>query len=183
MDWSKFDKQADLDQIKKDYEEAKENGGTGEYEEVPKGKYIVEIENMEIKGTKTTNEPMFSVMCRIVEAVTMDADGEKIKGNIEAINFIDKFKNGKKPCIFFNRKIYGNKESDKWNDGKAIGTVTGWLDKLETETIPEFKNYSQFADCVLDIFEECQEYKLQLEVDYDSEKFNPISIKEVFEAE
>ena len=112
---------------------------------------------MEIKPTKTTNEPMFSVMLRIVE-------GE--------------FKNG---CLFFNRKIYGNKETDKWNDAKAVQSVISWLDKLETETIPEFKSYTQFNECILDIFEECEEYGVTLSVEYDPDKFNPVSIKEVFE--
>lgn len=162
MDFSKFDAAVNKEQLKKDYDEAVENGGLGDYEEVPAGTYIVEIEKMEIKPTKEKGEPMFSTQLRIIE------DAEH---------------NGKfvKNCLFFNRKIYGNKESDKWNDGKAIATVTGWLNKLGTEVIPVFESYSQFADCVLDIFEECKEYKLQLEVEYKPDAFNPISIKEVFE--
>lgn len=164
IDFSKFDELANKEQLEKDYKDAIENGGTGEYDEVPAGTYVVKIENMEIKATKDKGEPMFSVMCRIVE--DEEHDGKFVKN-----------------CIFFNRKIYGNKESDKWNDGKAIATVTGWLDKLETETVPEFKSYSQFAECVLDIMEEVEEYKLLLEVKYDKDKFNPISIVEVFEEE
>ena len=124
MDFSKFDKEVNKEQLLKDYNEAKENGGTGDYEETPNGTYLVRIENMEIKATKEKGEPMFSVMCRIIEAVE-DADE-----NEKAIKFMKKFKKGKMPCLFFNRKIFGNKETEKWNDGKAIATVTGWLDKL-----------------------------------------------------
>lgn len=155
MNFEEFDKKVNSEQLQKDIATASEN--VGEYEAVPAGEYVVKIENMKVGFTKETKEPCFKVMCRIVE-------GER-----------------KKQCIFFNRKIYGNKESDKWNDGKAIATVTGWLAKLETEVAPVFESYSQFAECVLDIFEECEEYKLTLAVDYDPEEFNPISIKEVYE--
>lgn len=162
IDFSKFDKEVNKEQLEKDYKDAVENGGTGDYEEVPAGKYVVKIESMEIGGTKEKGEPIFKVMCRIVE--DEEHDGKFVKN-----------------CIFFNRKIYGNRETDKWNDGKAIATVTGWLAKLETETVPTFTSYSQFADLVLDIMEEVEEYKLLLEVNYDKDKFNPISIVEVFE--
>lgn len=164
MDFSRFDKAIDNEQFKKDYEDAIKNGGTGDYEEVPAGTYVVKIESMEIGATKEKGEPIFKAMCRIVE--DDDHDG--------------KFK---KHCIFFNRKIYGNKETDKWNDAKAIGTVTGWLDKLETDTVPVFENYSQFSELVMDIMEEVEQDKLLLEVEYDKDNFNPIHIEEVFEEE
>lgn len=157
IDFTKFDKEVNKEQLQKDYKDAVENGGTGDYPEVPKGTYTAKIEAMEIKLTKTDKKPMFSAQLRILE-------GEF-----------------KKQCIFFNRKILGNKESEKWNDGKAIATVTGWLAKLETETVPEFETYSQFADCVLDIMEEVEEYALTLEVEYAPDAFNPITIKDVFE--
>ena len=76
--------------------------------------------------------------------------------------------------------ISGNKTSEKWNDGKAIKSVCTWLDKLETETVPEFYNYSDFADCVLDIFQEVQG-KVEAEVDWAAKDFNPITINEVFD--
>lgn len=182
MDFSKFDAAINKDQLQKDYEEAKKNGG-GDYEDLPKGKYTVFIEKMEIKETKTDGAPMFSVQCRTVDALREDEDGKKITGNDKAIAFFDAYKGEKKPCMFFNRKIYGNKESDKWNDGKAIAGVCTWLDKLETETVPEFESYSQFNDCVLDIFEECEEYGLLLDVEYDPDAFNPIKILDVYEEE
>lgn len=156
MDFSAFDKKLDLDAFSKELEAAKQNAGE-DYPDVPAGKYTVKIERMEIRPTKN-GEPMFSVMCRIVAG------------------------DHKKQCVFFNRKIYGNRESDKWNDAKAVQTVIGWLDKLETDTVPEFRSYAQFNECILDIFDECEEYGLELKIDYDPDGFNPIKILEVYEA-
>ena len=45
---------------------------------------------------------------------------------------------------------------------------------------PEFKNYSQFAENVLDIFEEVSG-AVELDVKYDPDAFNSISIKEVYD--
>ena len=156
LDFSIFDNAVNTEQFKKDLENAKANASE-DYPEVPAGKYIVKIDKMEVRPTKTDKYPMFNAQCRI-------QDGP--------------YKNS---CIFFNRKIYGNKESDKWNDAKAVQTVITWLDHLETETVPEFINYTQFNECVLDIFDECEEYKLTLKIDYDPDGFNPIKIIEVYE--
>lgn len=154
MDFSVFDDAID-DQFKKNMEEAKQNSTT-DYPEVPAGDYLVKIDNMKIKATKT-GEPMFNCQMRILEGTH------------------------KNQCIFFNRKLFGNKVSDNWNDAKAIQTVVSWLDNLQTETVPEFHTYSQFNDCVLDIFTECEQDKLQLKVEYSPKAFNTITIVEVLE--
>jgi hypothetical protein len=120
--------------------------------EVPKGSYTVKIEKMELGATKD-GRPMFKVQCRIL-------DGEF-----------------KKWCLFMNRVLYGTK-----NDANMISSVIGWLEKLEAGIDLEFKNYSQFADLVLDIFEEVAD-AVELDVEYDPDAFNSISIKEVFDAE
>ena len=120
--------------------------------ELPKGDYTVKIEKMELGATKD-GRPMFKVMCRVIEG---------------------KYK---KCCMFMNRVVYGTT-----NDTNMIASVLGWLGKLETEVKPEFKSYSQFAENILDIFEEV-EGAVELDVLYDSKAFNSISIKEVFDAE
>ena len=120
--------------------------------EVPAGNYTVKIEKMELGATKD-GRPMFKVQCRIL-------DGEF-----------------KKRCIFMNRVIYGTK-----NDANMIASVLGWLEKLEPETEPEFKNYSQFSENILDIFEEVAD-AVELDVEYDPNAFNSISITNVFDAE
>ena len=120
--------------------------------EVPAGNYTVKVEKMEVGATKD-GRPMFKVQCRILE-------GEF-----------------KKWCVFMNRVLYGTK-----NDATMISSVIGWLQKLEPSMAVEFKNYSQFADLVLDIFEEVAD-AVELDVAYDPDAFNSISIEEVFDAE
>lgn len=64
MDFSKFDSMVDLDGLKHDIEEAKENGG-GDYKEVPHGIYEVEIAKLELKESKK-GDPMVAVWFRIL---------------------------------------------------------------------------------------------------------------------
>lgn len=152
IDFSMFDNKVDLNELQDEVNNAPDN----EFEEVPDGIYIVKIEKMEVKLTKAGDKLMFEVQCKIIE-------GEQENRN-----------------IFFNRIISGNKVSEKWNNGRAIKSVITWLQKLETEVEPEFINYQDFADCVLDIFQEIQG-KVELEVDYKASSFNPITIKEVYD--
>ena len=118
--------------------------------DVPKGDYTIGIDKLEIKATKD-GRPMFFLQGRIKEG------------------------NFKKHCIFLNRVIYGTK-----NDASMISSVLTFLEKFETETVPEFKNYNQFVDCVADIYEEIQG-KVECDISYDPDAFNSISIKEVFD--
>lgn len=130
--------------------EEAKNNATQTDKAVPAGNYTVKIEKMEVGATKD-GRPMFKLQCRILE-------GEF-----------------KKWCIFLNRVLYGTK-----NDGNMINGVIRLLQKLEPSVAVEFKNYSQFADLVLDIFEEVAD-AVELDVEYDPEDFNSISVKEVFD--
>ena len=150
VDFSKFDEAVNTEELQKEVEAAQE------FADVPDGEYIVSIEKMEIKLTKAGDKLMFAVQMKIKE-------GEQ-KGRM----------------VFFNRVVGGNKNSDKWNDGKAIKSVITWLEKLETETMPEFINYADFAECILDIFQEVQG-SIEVEVDYAAKKFNPVTINEVYD--
>ena len=118
--------------------------------EIPADNYTVKIEKMEV-GTTKDGRPMFKVQCRIT-------DGEF-----------------KKWCLFMNRVLYGTK-----NDANMIASVVGWLEKLDTETVPVFKSYSQFAECVLDIFEEVAD-AIELDVTYDPDEFNSITINDIYD--
>lgn len=151
IDFAAFDSKVNLDELQKEVAEADASA----FDDVPDGTYIVGFEKMEIKLTNAKDKLMFAVQCKIKE-------GEH-KGRM----------------IFFNRVISGN-SSPKWTDGQAIKSVCTWLDKLETETVPEFINYEDFAGCVLDIFQEIQG-KVEAEIEYVAKKFNPITIKEVFD--
>lgn len=65
MNWEEFDKSIDLEGLKDDITEAKENGG-GNYEEVPLGTYEVKVEKLELTKSKS-DKPMVSVWFKIVE--------------------------------------------------------------------------------------------------------------------
>lgn len=151
IDYSAFDNKIDLEELQKEVDEAKET----DFVDVPDDTYVVSIEKMEIKLTKAQDKLMFAAQFKIKEG--------------EYANRM----------IFFNRVISGN-TSPKWTDAQAIKSVITWLSKLETEVEPEFINYGDFADCVLDIFQEVQN-TVEIEVDYKADNFNPITIKEVYD--
>lgn len=151
-DFSKFDKQIDLKQIRKDAEEIKKNGGTGDFPELPEGEYRVKCESLEV-GTTRDGRPMLRAMFRILE-------GEH-----------------KKQCMFFNRVLFGTK-----NDANMIATAEGWLETLEpSEDVGDviFRGYDKFAALVMDIAEDISE--LEYDVEYDPDSFNPVKILEVYE--
>lgn len=152
MDFSKFDEQVNLDQLKKDAEEIVKNGGTGDYPEIEAGRYHGKFEKIELGETKD-GRPMMKAMFRITE-------GDR-----------------KKSCLFMNRVLYGTK-----NDANMIASTVGWLETLEPsdEVGPVvFNSFSQFNDLLLDIAEDIAE--LEYSVEYDPNKFNNITVVEVFE--
>lgn len=151
VDFSAFDEQVDLNALQKEVQEADDSS----FEDVPDGTYIVGFEKMEIKLTNAKDKLMFAVQCKIKEG--------EFKGRL----------------LFFNRVISGN-SSPKWTDGMAIKSVCTWLDKLETEIVPEFISYEDFAGCVLDIFQEIQG-RVEAEIEWKAKAFNHMSIKEVFD--
>lgn len=156
--FEEFDKKVDLKEINRQKEEAAENS----YEAVPVGKYIAKIESMEIGMTKD-KRPMFKVQMRLV-----DGDGKTEK------DYLSKFKK-KKPCIFMNRVIFGTK-----NDGGMIQSVETWFNKIFPDDPIVFSTYSDFANQILDVAEDCEGFEFL--VDYDDSKFNSISILEVYDA-
>lgn len=151
VDFSAFDEQVDLNALQKEVQETNDS----QFEDVPDGEYEVGFDSLEIKPTKKKDKLMFSAQCSILE-------GEQ---------------KGRK--IFFNRVISGN-TFPKWTNAQAIKSVCTWLDKLETDTVPEFINYSDFAECVLDIFQEVQG-KVGAAVTYKADAFNSITINEAFD--
>lgn len=156
MDFSQFDKKVNMDQLKKDITEAKENAP--EYKDVPKGTYSCTVDKLEVGETKD-GRPMLKAQFRIVG----DEEGKKCDQT--------------KQCIFMNRVLYGTK-----NDANMIASAVGWLESLDpSEAIDsiEFTGYQQFADLVMDIEEDIQDLKYV--VDYDPDAFNNISIAEVYE--
>ena len=64
--FEKWNKSTDLTGLRKDIEEAKENGGNMEYEKVPHGNYEVKVDKMELKPTKK-GDPMVSIWFTILD--------------------------------------------------------------------------------------------------------------------
>lgn len=65
IDYSKFDKQVDIEGLKKDVAEAKENGGNGEFRDVPFGTYEVSVDKMEL-GESKKGDPMVTIWFKIL---------------------------------------------------------------------------------------------------------------------
>lgn len=63
--FKKFDKAVDVEGLKKDVKEAEENGGTGNYAEVPSGEYEVKIEKLELVAS-SKGDPMVSCWMKIL---------------------------------------------------------------------------------------------------------------------
>lgn len=123
IDFDKINRSVDLEGLRKDVENASENG-TGDFPTIPAGKYEVALVSLEIKGTKKDNRPMLAASFKILS-------GE--------------FKNQR---LFMNRVIYGTKD-----DGRMIKSAVGWLNTLESGVDVAFHDYKQFADLVLDVAE------------------------------
>ena len=155
VDFKKFDELVDQKKLK---EELK-NADVASFDDVPEGEYIVGIENMEVKPTKNGDKLMFSVACKIKE--TIDAPNKQ-----------------NNRWIFFNRVIFGNKTTDRWNDGVAIKGILTWLKEF-TDDI-EFNSYSQFASDIEELFEDIKD-NTEVHINYSPDEFNPISIIEVFD--
>lgn len=156
VDFKKFDQMIDKKKLQSDMENASSN----EYDEVPKGEYVISIENMEIKPTKAGDKLMFTVQAKIRETVNAP-----------------KKQDGR--WIFFNRVIAGNRVTEKWNDGAAIKGVITWIKDLTGEEL-EFESYSQFSEDVLDLFQEISG-NIEAAIKYDPEAFNPIKITDVYD--
>ena len=155
VDFAKFDQLVNQKELKAQMEAAPE------FDDVPKGSYKCIIKSMEVKPTKNQDKVIFAVSLQIKETINAP-------------------KNQNNRYVFWNRVICGNKATEKWNDGVALKGVITWINKILTEDDEplEFKNYSQFADDILDIFQGiCP--SVELDVDYDPDGFNPITIKDV----
>lgn len=64
--FDKWNKNVDIAGLQKDIAEAEQNGGSGEYREVPVGTYEVKIDKMELKES-SKGDPMFFCQFRILQ--------------------------------------------------------------------------------------------------------------------
>lgn len=153
IDFDKINRSVDLEGLRKDVENASANG-TGDFPTIPAGKYEAALASLEIKGTKADpNRPMLVASFKILT-------GE--------------YKNQR---IFMHRVLLGTK-----NDANMIKSAAGWLASLESGVSTVFEDYKQFNQVVMEVGEAI-DGTLEYAVDYDPDRFNSISIDEVFEVE
>lgn len=128
-----------------------EANGTTEYKEVPYGDYEVAVDKMELKSSKK-GDPMVSIWFKIVSG--------EFKGSM----------------IFMNQVV---------TQGFQIHIVDDILRKLTSEMsnapVIEFVAYKQYANLIMDIFEDINEnYEFALSYEKNNKGYNTFDITEVF---
>lgn len=152
--WSQFASAVDEVQLQKDLESARQNS----FEDLPAGTYVVKFTKIEATLTKQDKQPMLAVAAKVIEG------------------------QHKNRLMFMNRKIKGTK-----NDANMIASAEGWLANLEAEDetgeliVPYFRSYEQFAEQIMDIAEAVEDLDLVYQVNYDTSKFNSISIDKILD--
>ena len=142
-----------------DIKEAAENGGTGEFKEVPHGDYEVSIEKMELKASKK-GDPMVSIWFKIV------SDGE-FKGSM----------------IFFNQVITQGFQIHIVNEllRKMVSEMsdTNYMERIDR--VKEEFTYKEYGNLIMDIFEDVAEsFEYVLEYKKGKKDFSTYNISEVF---
>ena len=149
--FEQWDSQIDTEGLAKDVAEAAENGGTGNYKEVPHGDYEVAINKMELKASKK-GDPMVSIWFKVV-------DGDH--------------KNG---IIFFNQVIVQGFQIHIVNE-----LLRMMISEMADAPVVEFKSYAQYANLLMDIQEKVEDnFEFALSYAEGKKGFSTYEIKEVF---
>lgn len=136
MDFSKFDKEVNIDQLKADALEAKKNGG--DFPEIPEGKYTAIMEKLELGSTKD-QRPMLKVQMKILEG---------------------KYKNQR---LFMNRVLYGTK-NDANMIASALGFLES-LEPTEDVGPVVFESFAQLDQLIMDVAEDIDGLEYSVEYD------------------
>lgn len=158
FDWSKFDKEVDLEALQEDVEEVEKNGGFGDFEEIPDGEYEVSVEKLELTQSKK-GDPMLTIWFKIIAG---EYEGQRI--------FYNKVMQPQNERAF-GLQVHQNNEMLRalWDCDKDDVKFTG------------FKDY---ADLVLDIHEDIDgKFEYLLEKKTDKKGFDQFKILEVYEVE
>lgn len=121
--FAQWDNAVDTEGLQKDIHEAEQNGG-GNFKEVPHGKYEVSIEKMELKATKTKNDPMVSIWMKICNGDFEDS------------------------LIFMNQVITQGFQIHIVNE-----FLRSLVQDCNDAPDIEFKSYSQYANLLMDVHE------------------------------
>lgn len=157
--FDQWDNSIDTEGLENDIKEAEENGGTGQYKEVPHGNYEVAVEQMELKASKK-GDPMVSIWFRIV-------DGD--------------FKNS---IIFFNQVVTQGFQIHIVNEllRKMVSEMKNAGEYMQR--IDEIKkpfSYKKYGNLIMDIFEEISDnFEFNLSYQKGKKDFSTYEIKEVY---
>ena len=151
--FDKWDEAIDTEGLAQDVAESSKNN-SGNYEDVPHGTYEVSVKQMELKASKK-GDPMVSIWFKVV-------DGPH--------------KNG---IIFLNQVV---------TQGFQIHIVNELLRKMVSEVElnrpeVEFKNYKQYGNLILDVFEITDGFEYGLKYTKGKNDFSNYEITEVFTLE
>ena len=150
--FEKWDNIINTEDLTKDIKEAAENGGTGEFKEVPNGEYEVAIHQMELKASKK-GDPMVSIWFKIV------SDGE-YKGSL----------------IFFNQVVTQGFQVHIVNE-----LLRMMVSEMSNAPEIEFTSYKQYANLIMDIFEAIDgDFEYALSYKKGKKDFSTYEITEVY---
>lgn len=152
--YEQWDKNIDTEGLQKDIEEAAQNGGTGNYKEVPHGNYEVAVEQMELKASKK-GDPMVSIWFKIVSG--------EYKGSF----------------VFYNQVITQGFQIHMVNE-----MLRKMCEEMAADMpVIEFKTYKQYGELLMDIFEavaDNYEYGLKYTQNKKNKDFSDFEITDVF---
>ena len=151
--FDKWDKAIDTEGLVKDIAEAAENGGQGNYKEVPHGDYEVAIQQMELKASKK-GDPMVSIWFKVVSG--------DYKGSI----------------IFYNQVITQGFQIHNCNE-----VLRKIASEMKEKPVIEFRTYKQYGELLMDIFEAVEdnyEYGLHYTANKKNKQFSDFKVTEVY---
>lgn len=155
--WDKFDKNVDMDEIKKDIKDAE--SGNGDYPEIPDGEYEVSVKQMELKESRK-HDPMLSIRF-LIEA------GE-FKGSLIFYNGV------MQPAgQYLGLQIHNN------------DAMLRSLKVFEDDEI-KWDGFDNYNDLIMDIAEEVEEnddyhYKLKQSTNAKNKDFKDLEILELLD--
>lgn len=158
FDWSKFDKQVDLEALAADVKDVEKNGGGGDFEPLPDGQYEVSVEKMELTESKK-GDPMLTIWFKVIE------------GNYEGQR------------IFYNKVMQPQNDKAFGLQVHQNNEILRAIWDCEKDDV-EFKSFKQYADLIMDIHEDI-DGKLEYLLDKKADKngYDQFKIVEIFEVE
>lgn len=158
FDWSKFDKEIDLDGLQDDLNEIEENGGFGDFEPIPDGEYEVYVEKMELTQSKK-GDPMLTIWFKILEG---EYEGQR---------------------IFYNKVMQPQNERAFAFQVHQNNEMLRALWDCDKDDV-QFKGFADYANLIMDIHEDIDgRFEYLLEKKTDDKGFDQFKILEVYEVE